>query len=100
MLLVDASLLALGTVLTLLMTSTAGQMAAISRLIAPEWRGLATGIVNAGGSFGQFVMAPVAKFFGVSHLATLFGRARSAVFSAPGSAARCSSAPAASIWCG
>ena len=25
-----------------------------------DWRGLATGIVNAGGSFGQFVMAPVA----------------------------------------
>ena len=79
-LLVGASLVALGTVLTPLMTSTAGLifaigvlsaggagmagpavlMAATTRLIAPEWRGLATGIVNAGGSFGQFVMAPVA----------------------------------------
>ena len=78
--LVGASLVALGTVLTPLMTSTAGLifaigmlsaggagmagpavlMAATTRLIAPEWRGLATGIVNAGGSFGQFVMAPVA----------------------------------------
>jgi MFS family permease len=79
-LLVGASLVALGTVLTPLMTSTAGLifaigvlsaggagmagpavlMATTTRLIAPEWRGLATGIVNAGGSFGQFVMAPVA----------------------------------------
>ena len=77
--LVGASLVALGTVLTPLMTSTAGLifaigmlsaggagmagpavlMAATTRLIAPEWRGLATGIVNANGSFGQFVMAPV-----------------------------------------
>ena len=59
-LLVDASLVALGTVLTPLMTSTAGLMAAITRLIAPKWRGLAT----------------------------LFGRTRSVVFSAPGWAAR------------
>ena len=79
-LLVGASLVALGTVLTPLATSTAGLilaigvlsaggagmagpavlMAATTRLIAPEWRGLATGIVNAGGSFGQFVMAPLA----------------------------------------
>jgi predicted MFS family arabinose efflux permease len=79
-LLVGASLVALGTVLTPLMTSTAGLifaigvlsaggagmagpavlMAATTRLIPPEWRGLATGVVNAGGSFGQFVMAPVA----------------------------------------
>jgi MFS family permease len=79
-LLVGASLVALGTVLTPLMTSTVGLifaigvlsaggagmagpavlMAATTRLLPPEWRGLATGIVNAGGSFGQFVMAPVA----------------------------------------
>ena len=79
-LLVGASLVALGTVLTPLATSTAGLifaigvlsaggagmagpavlMAATTRLIPAEWRGLATGIVNAGGSFGQFVMAPVA----------------------------------------
>jgi len=79
-LLAGAVLVALGTVLTPLMTSTAGLilaigvlsaggagmagpavlMAATTRLIAPEWRGLATGIVNAGGSFGQFVMAPLA----------------------------------------
>ena len=30
------------------------------RLVPPEKRGLATGIVNAGGSFGQFAMAPMA----------------------------------------
>ena len=35
-------------------------MAATTRLVPPEQRGLATGIVNAGGSFGQFVMAPIA----------------------------------------
>ena len=35
-------------------------MAATTRLLPPERRGLATGIVNAGGSFGQFVMAPTA----------------------------------------
>jgi predicted MFS family arabinose efflux permease len=36
-------------------------MAATTRLVAPAHRGLATGIVNAGGSFGQFVFAPVAQ---------------------------------------
>jgi predicted MFS family arabinose efflux permease len=35
-------------------------MAATARLVAPERRGLASGIVNAGGSFGQFAMAPIA----------------------------------------
>jgi predicted MFS family arabinose efflux permease len=35
-------------------------MAASTRLVPPEKRGLATGIVNAGGSFGQFAMAPIA----------------------------------------
>ncbi|NVO05615.1 MAG: MFS transporter [Rhodoferax sp.] len=73
-------LVTIGTVLTPLMTTTAGLvfsigvlsaggagmagpavlMAATTRLIAPERRGMATGIVNAGGSFGQFVMAPIA----------------------------------------
>jgi predicted MFS family arabinose efflux permease len=73
-------LVALGTVITPMMTSTAGLvfaigvlaaggagmagpavlMAATTRMIAPERRGLATGIVNAGGSFGQFLMAPIA----------------------------------------
>ena len=79
-LLLGASLVALGTYLTPLMTSTAGLilaigvlsaggagmagpavlMAATTRLIPPAQRGLATGIVNAGGSVGQFVMAPIA----------------------------------------
>jgi predicted MFS family arabinose efflux permease len=35
-------------------------MAATNRLIAPEKRGMASGIVNAGSSFGQFMMAPIA----------------------------------------
>ena len=79
-LLMGAALVALGTVITPLMTSTLGLilaigvlsaggagmagpavlMAATTRLIPAERRGLATGIVNAGGSFGQFVMAPIA----------------------------------------
>lgn len=73
-------LVAIGTFTTPLMTTTAGLifaigvlgaggagmagpsvlMAASTRPVAPEKRGLATGIVNAGGSFGQFVMAPIA----------------------------------------
>ncbi len=73
-------LVALGTFITPWMTSTAGLifaigvlaaggagmagpavlMAAVTRMTAPAQRGLATGIVNAGGSFGQFVMAPLA----------------------------------------
>ncbi len=73
-------LVAIGTFITPLMTTTAGLifaigvvaaggagmagtsvlMAAATRMVAPEKRGIATGIVNAGGSFGQFLMAPVA----------------------------------------
>ena len=75
-----ALLVAFGTFITPLMTTTIGLivaigvlsaggagmagpavlMAATTRLIPPEKRGLATGIVNAGGSFGQFLMAPLA----------------------------------------
>lgn len=36
-------------------------MAATTRLVPAEKRGLASGIVNAGGSFGQFVFAPIAQ---------------------------------------
>ncbi|MES1978425.1 MAG: MFS transporter [Pseudomonadota bacterium] len=73
-------LVAIGTFITPLMTTTVGLifaigvvaaggagmagtsvlMASATRLVAPEKRGMATGIVNAGGSFGQFLMAPVA----------------------------------------
>ena len=42
------------------MAGPAVLMSATARLIAPEKRGIATGIVNAGGSFGQFLMAPIA----------------------------------------
>ncbi len=36
-------------------------MAATTRLVAPARRGMATGVVNAGGSFGQFIFAPLAQ---------------------------------------
>jgi MFS family permease len=81
-----AVLVAIGTFITPLMTTTWGLilaigvlsaggsgmagpavlMAATSRLIPPERRGFATGIVNAGGSFGQFMMAPIAATLMVS----------------------------------
>ncbi len=76
-----ALLVAVGTALIPYMSSTAGLtfaigvlaaggagmagpavlMAATTRLVAPARRGLATGIVNAGGSFGQFIFAPMAQ---------------------------------------
>jgi MFS family permease len=79
-LLLGVALVAIGTFITPTMSSTAGLvfaigvlaaggagmagpavlMSATARLITPDKRGLATGIVNAGGSFGQFVMAPIA----------------------------------------
>jgi predicted MFS family arabinose efflux permease len=79
-LLVGVLLVALGTFLTPFMTTTWGLifaigvlaaggagmagpsvlMAATARLIPAERRGVATGVVNAGGSFGQFIMAPLA----------------------------------------
>lgn len=34
-------------------------MSAVAKLTAPEKRGLATGVVNSGGSFGQFVVLPL-----------------------------------------
>ena len=36
-------------------------MAATTRLVAPAKRAMATGIVNAGGSFGQFLFVPIAQ---------------------------------------
>jgi len=77
---VGVLLVAVGTIITPLMTSTAGLifaigvlaaggagmagpsvlMAASARLVPADKRGLASGIVNAGGSFGQFAMAPIA----------------------------------------
>ena len=78
--LIGVALVALGTFITPYMTTTAGLifaigvlaaggagmagpsvlMAATARLVPLQRRGLASGIVNAGGSFGQFVMAPIA----------------------------------------
>ena len=77
---VGVFLLVIGTVSTPFMTSTTGLiftmavlaaggsgmvgpsvlMAASTRLVSADKRGMATGIVNAGGSFGQFAMAPIA----------------------------------------
>ncbi len=74
-------LVAVGTALTPFMTTTAGLvfaigvlaaggagmagpsvlMAATTRLVPPDKRGMASGVVNAGGSFGQFVFAPIAQ---------------------------------------
>lgn len=73
-------LLMLGTFITPYMTTTAGLIFAIGvlaaggsgmagpavlmsasvRMIEPARRGIATGLVNAGGSFGQFATAPIA----------------------------------------
>src|SRR5712692_3259070 len=36
-------------------------MSAVGRAVPPEKRGVASGIVNAGGSFGQFAVVPVAQ---------------------------------------
>lgn len=80
-LLAGVLLVALGTALIPFMTTTAGLVLAIGvlaaggagmagpsvlmsatmRLVPGDKRGLATGIVNAGGSFGQFVFAPIAQ---------------------------------------
>ncbi len=73
-------LVAIGTFITPLMTTTGGLIFAIGvlaaggagmagpsvlmgatvRMVPANKRGLATGVVNAGGSFGQFAMAPIA----------------------------------------
>ena len=80
-LVVGLVLVAVGTLLIPSMSSTAGLifaigvlaaggagmagpavlMAATTRLVAPERRALASGVVNAGGSFGQFIFAPLAQ---------------------------------------
>ena len=80
-LLAGVLLVALGTALTPLVTSQAGLivsigilaaggagmagpavlLAATTRLVPPQRRGMAAGVVNAGGSFGQFVFAPISQ---------------------------------------
>jgi predicted MFS family arabinose efflux permease len=96
-LVVGLVLLAIGTVLTPYMSTTLGLVFAIGvlasggsgmagpavlmsasvRMIDPGKRGVATGIVNAGGSFGQFVTAPLAAAliigFGWSHAMQVLG---------------------------
>ena len=83
---IGVALVAIGTFITPFMTTTAGLifaigvlaaggagmagpavlMAATARLIPVDKRGMATGIINAGGSFGQFLMAPIAGALMVS----------------------------------
>jgi MFS family permease len=80
-LLAGLTLVALGTAMVPFMSSTWGLilaigvlsaggagmagpavlMAATTRLVPAERRGMAAGVVNAGGSFGQFVFAPIAQ---------------------------------------
>ncbi len=80
-LIVGVLLVSGGTLLIPLMSSTAGLifaigvlaaggagmagpsvlMAATTRLVAPEKRAMATSVVNAGGSFGQFIFAPLGQ---------------------------------------
>jgi len=80
-LLVGVLLVAFGTAMIPWMTSTAGLilaigvlsaggagmagpavlMAATTRLVPAHKRGMAAGVVNAGGSFGQFIFAPIAQ---------------------------------------
>jgi MFS family permease len=80
-LVVGVLLVAGGTLLIPLMSSSAGLivaigvlaaggagmagpsvlMAATTRLVAPEKRAMATSVVNAGGSFGQFIFAPLGQ---------------------------------------
>jgi predicted MFS family arabinose efflux permease len=80
-LLLGLALVCLGTALVPLMTTTFGLIVAIgvlaaggagfagpsvllsatARLAPPEKRGIASGIVNAGGSFGQFIFVPIAQ---------------------------------------
>jgi MFS family permease len=42
-------------------TSFAVVLGVVGRLVAPEKRSMALGVVSAGGSFGQFIMAPVGQ---------------------------------------
>jgi len=80
-LLLGLALVCLGTALVPLMTTTFGLIVAIgvlaaggagfagpsvllsatARLAPPAKRGIASGIVNAGGSFGQFIFVPIAQ---------------------------------------
>ena len=82
-LVVGLALMALGTFITPFMSTTLGLIFAIGvlaaggsgmagpavlmsasmRMIEPARRGIATGIVNAGGSFGQFTVIPLAGLF-------------------------------------
>jgi predicted MFS family arabinose efflux permease len=60
-------------------------LAAVARLLPPEKRAMASGIVNAGGSFGQFTLVPVAQALisGVGWMAALWWFAALAVATTP-----------------
>ena len=62
-------------------------LAAVARLIPPEKRAMASGIVNAGGSFGQFTLVPIA--LGVERPGGLDGHAMVAERAPRGDGAGC-----------
>ena len=79
-------------------------MAATMRLVPADKRGMATGIVNAGGSFGQFVFVPIAQglasafgwMVGLQGMAAMMLLALPAAWVLKGRPAGAASAPAAS----
>lgn len=102
---VGALLLALGSVLTPFMTTSAGLLLTMgvmgaagaaagsfsiligiaSQRLPPEKRSMASGIINAGGSIGQFVFAPLTQFIiGAAGWATaMFASAVAALLTIP-----------------
>jgi MFS family permease len=122
-LLLGLALVCLGTALVPLMTTTFGLIVAIgvlaaggagfagpsvllsatARLAPPEKRGIASGIVNAGGSFGQFIFVPIAQgitavagwAIAIQSMAAIVLLALPAAWVLRGSAAQAASAAAA-----
>ena len=122
-LLLGLALVCLGTALVPLMTTTLGLIVAIgvlaaggagfagpsvllsatARLAPPAKRGIASGLVNAGGSFGQFIFVPIAQgitavagwAIAIQSMAAIVLLALPAAWVLRGSAAQAASAAAA-----
>jgi len=60
-------------------------MSAVGRVVPADKRGMASGLVNAGGSFGQFAVVPLAQWLSgtVGWVGALFGIGVLAVLAAP-----------------
>lgn len=60
-------------------------MSAVGRLVPADKRGMASGLVNAGGSFGQFAVVPIAQFLSgtIGWIGALSGVAFIALAAAP-----------------